>query len=592
MLGFDFVRNDRSTFSQRKQIPNGDHRLWIAKSPTERARLLASLGKTAHLGRVKGLLLIIGFVFVLKSHAQVVPLPLDERPQSGEFVLHPQARVGVPVGDAGFYLQLLQQSGAKVQIAPADAAAAIQFLSENMMPDRYPIPEGEGYVVRITPEVINIHAATSAGHFYGLQTICQLIESATKSADGEIRLACRDIVDSPRFAWRGYMLDESRHFTGPEGLKRLLDAMARFKLNRLHWHLTDSPAWRIEIKKYPELTRIGARGSETDRSPDAPANYYSQKQVREIVSYAKQRGIQIIPEIDMPGHADAAVMAYPQHDGGGYESKTDPNKWPRFTFNPAKKETLNFLDDILTEVASLFPEAGIIHFGGDEVHFGWHKWPKLPEVQSLMKQENIKDLAGVEAWFNRRMAGTINRLGFKTGGWDEIAARGLPVDKTVIWWWRHDKPDVLHKALADGYPVILTPRRPCYLDFVQHEDHKAGRRWGGFNPLDNVYQFPANLKLTADQEKKVLGIQGSLWAETTVTQARRDFLTWPRLIALAEASWTAHEKKDFASFQSRLKPQLAWLKSKGIGYYDPFTHSPEVTDQGAKTEYLDPPPTE
>lgn len=450
-------------------------------------------------------------------------------------------------------------------------------------------PTPEGYVLRIKPDGIDIHAATPAGHFYGMQTLAQLIETAAASGAQPVRLACREIGDSPRFAWRGFMLDESRHFTGPDGVKRLIDGMARFKLNRLHWHLTDSAGWRIEIKKYPKLTSVGGRGSETDRRPDAPVQFYTQDQIREIVAYAKQRSITVIPEIDMPGHADAAVAAYPQHDGGGYKSKTDPAKWPRFTFNPAKQETLEFLDDILTEVATLFPDAGVIHFGGDEVHFGWHHWSKLPEVQALMKKENLADLAGVEAWFNRRMAGTINRLGFKTGGWDEIVARQLPTDKTLIWWWRHDKPEILHQALEAGYPVILTPRLPCYLDFVQHESHVAGRRWNGFNPLENVYQFPAGLHLTASDEAKVLGIQASLWTETAITQARRDFMTWPRLIALAEAAWTVGAKKDFASFENRLKPQLDWLKARGIGYYDPFSNSSEITDEGKAAGYLDNP---
>ena len=535
---------------------------------------------------------LLSFVFciaTLGAQAQVIPLPLDERARPGEFAIPPRAFAAVPPESSRLFIETLNHAGSAVKAAPADTAAAIQFLAENMLPDRYPIPEGEGYVIRITPEVINIHAATPAGHFYGLQTLAQIIEAAPKTDGKPVKLACRDIVDSPRFAWRGFMLDESRHFTGPVGVKRLIDAMARFKLNRLHWHLTDSPAWRIEIKKYPELTRTGGRGNETDRKPDAPANYYTQDQIREIVAYAKQRAITIIPEIDMPGHADAAVAAYPQHDGGGYQSKTDPEKWPHFTFNPAKQATLAFLDDVLAEIAGLFPDAGVIHFGGDEVHFGWQNWTKLPEVQELMKTENLKDLAAVETWFNRRMAGTINKLGFKTGGWDEIAARDLPTDKTLIWYWRHDKPEILKQTLAAGYPVILTPRRPCYFDFVQDDSHKAGRRWGGFNPLQDVYQFPASLKLSADDEKKVLGIQASLWTETTITQARRDFMTWPRLVALAESAWTPENKKDFKSFEERLKPQLLWLKSQGIGYYDPFTKSPEVTDQGAKTEYLDPP---
>ena len=531
------------------------------------------------------MLVIVAF----RAQASIIPLPLDECERPGTFVLAPDAMIAAPPAAEELYLSTLRQAGAPVRQVPADARAVMQFLAANQLPDNYPVPEGEGYVIRIAPEVINIHAATPEGHFYGLQTLAQLIEATQKNEGQAIRLACRDIVDRPRFAWRGYMLDESRHFSGPEAVKRLIDGMARFKLNRLHWHLTDSAAWRIEIMKFPELTRIGGKGSETDRAPDAPARFYTQQQIREIVAYAKERAVKIIPEIDMPGHADAAVTAYPAHDGGGYQSKTDPAKWPRFTFNPGREATLQFLDDILSEVAALFPDAGVIHFGGDEVHFGWHNWTKLPEVRELMAKQNLKDLAAVETWFNRRMAGTINKLGFKTGGWDEIASRDLPTDKTLIWWWRHDKPGVLKQALAAGYPVILTPRRPCYFDFLQHESHKNGRNWGGINPLADVYQFPASLKLSTADEDKVHGIQACLWTETTITQARRDFMTWPRLIAIAEAAWTDGAKKDFASFESRLKPQFRWLKSHGIGYYDPFTNSPEINDQGAKTEYLDTP---
>lgn len=541
---------------------------------------------------MRSLVAAIAALGTFHATAQIIPQPLDDRPRQGEFVLQPGAWMAVPPGNPEHspdFVKMVNEAGASVRMAPADVRSAIQLLSENILPDNYPIPSGEGYVIRITPQVINIHAATPAGHLYGVQSLAQLIAAAPKTAGQPVRLACRDIVDAPRFAWRGYMLDESRHFSGPAAVKRLLDAMARYKLNRLHWHLTDSPAWRIEIKKYPGLTRTGARGSETDRRPDAPAAFYTQIQIRELVAYARQRGITIVPEIDMPGHADAAVAAYPEHDGGGFLAKGSKDKWPRFTFNPAKPATLAFLDDILTEVAKLFPDTGVIHFGGDEVHFGWKKWTELPEVRDLMQRENLKDLAAVETWFNRRMASTINRLGFKTGGWDEIAARNLPTDKTVIWWWRHDKPKVLQDTLKAGYPVILCPRRPCYLDFVQHESHQAGRRWGGFNPLQDTYEFPAALDLSAADEMRVLGLQACLWTETTITQQRRDFMTWPRLVALAEAAWTPAAKKDFASFQTRLKPELAWLKAHGIATYDPFANSPEITDKGAKTEYLDTP---
>lgn len=524
------------------------------------------------------------FVSSFPLVAQVIPRPMAEKPVSGNLRLGPEVKVAFPEGTEALFAPMFRDAGLQATTAKAvDAVVKFQSPAAN---DK--IPRGEGYRLRITPEGVTITAATPAGRLYGWQSFVQIAEAAEKS-DGAALLTCREIADKPRFEWRGYMLDESRHFTGEAGVKRLLDAMSRYKLNRFHWHLTDSPGWRIEIKRYPELTRTGGRGNESDLRPDAPAQFYTQDQVRDIVAYAKQRGIIVIPEIDMPGHADAAVKAYPEHDGGGFLQKGRTDKWPRFTFNPAKKDTLEFLDHILEEVAALFPDAGVIHFGGDEVHFGWHKWPELPEVKDLMKREGLKDLAGVETWFNRRMAGKINSLGFKTGGWDEIAARELPADQTVVWWWRHDKPQVLRQALDASYPVILCPRRPCYFDFVQHESHQTGRRWGGFNPLADVYQFPKSLDLSPSDEEQVLGIQACLWTETAVTQARRDFLTWPRLVALAEAAWTPENRKDFASFETRLKPQLAWLDRHGIGFYDPFANSSEISDKGAKPEYPDKP---
>lgn len=517
--------------------------------------------------------------------AEIIPLPVSDVKSDGIYELRPSA--GIEITSEHFPAEDLAAAGIK-WIFPVGKNVALRIISPAVLPAARR-PTGEGYYLKIDAGGIALAASTKAGFHNGLQTLRQLIERAP-SESGVVKLTHREISDEPRYAWRGFMLDESREFTGEAGVKRILDAMARYKLNRFHWHLTDSAGWRIEIKKYPKLTEIGSRGSETDRRKDAPRQFYTQEQIRGIIAYARARGITVVPEIDMPGHADAAVRAYPEHDGGGYTGKTEPEKWNHFTFNPAKSETLRFLDDILAETAALFPDAGIIHFGGDEVHFGWHKWPELPEVKELMARENLKDLAGVEAWFNRRMAATVNQLGFKTGGWDEITARGLPTEKTVIWWWRHDKPQVLHEALAAGYPVILTPRRPCYLDFLQAENHTQGRRWDGINPLRDCYDFPAGLKLTPAQEKHVYGIQGSLWTEAAASQERRDFLTWPRLIALAEAAWTSAGRKDFRSFEQRLRPEISWLETHGIAAYDPFAPSPEITDRKKNDgSYLDNP---
>lgn len=518
-------------------------------------------------------LLIYSVVLCGLLASSACAIPIIPRPESvintgDAWVLREDAAV---VGAEDHWIAALETAtGFGLREGAPGASDAIRFCDAADLPDSLRRGDKEGYVLRVHSGGVDIHATSQAGQEYGLRSLVQLIEAAPE-VDGGWRLAGQVIVDKPRFAWRGFMLDESRHFSGTEAVKRLLDQMARYKLNRFHWHLTDSAAWRIEIEGYPELTETGSRGSETNRDPEAPPQYYSQEEIREIVAYAERRQITVVPEIDMPGHADAAVRAYPEHGGGGYE------KWPNFTFNPARPETLAFLDEVLSEVAELFPKAGVIHFGGDEVHFGWGKWTELPAVRSLMEDEGFTGLAEVEAWFNRRMAARINELGFITGGWDEISARDLPREETLVFWWRHDKPEVLRSALDRGFPVVLCPRRPLYFDFVQNTDHRVGRRWGGFNPLDKVYAFPESLEVLEDGDMaRIRGVQANLWTETTVTQARRDFMSFPRLLALAEIAWTSEARKDFGDFERRLKVEMPKLKAAGLHPYHPFEERKEI----------------
>ena len=334
--------------------------------------------------------------------------------------------------------------------------------------------------------------------------------------------------------------------------------MAMYKMNRFHWHLTDSPGWRIEIKKYPKLTTIGAIGNKTDKN--APAAFYTQEDIKEIVEYASQRFIAVIPEIDMPGHAAAAARAYPEISGGGSE------KHPDFTFNPASEKTYQFLTDILTEVAGIFPSKWI-HYGGDEVHFANKQWLDIPEVKALMKKENLKDLTEVEFYFNRRMAEVIDKLGRKTMGWDEVVNAGLDKDKTLVMWWRHNKPEVLVDAVAKGFDVVLCPRIPCYFDFVQDDSHKVGRRWKGFCSLDLVYKFPLTMN---DSVESFAGIQANLWSETVATGKRFDFMTYPRLQALSESAWTQDKNKNYDQFLTRLKMHIPYMKKQGTYYFNPF----------------------
>ena len=427
----------------------------------------------------------------------------------------------------------------------------------------------EAYRLEVAADGVRIAHGDPRGLRLALETLRQLGRGPDGSGLAALPL-CR-IEDKPRFAWRGFMLDESRHFTGKEGVKRLLEAMARLKLNVLHWHLTDEPGWRIEIRKYPRLTEVGGVGNHTD--PNAPRAFYTQEDIREIVAFAAARGITVVPEIDMPGHARAAVRAYPEHGGGGSK------RYPDFTFNPAKPETEQFLADILAEVRALFPKAPFVHLGGDEVHFGWEQWPKLPEVRELMAKEGLTELRDVEGRFVRRMTRrAVDEAGWPAVGfWDEAARFDLPRERTVLFWWRHDKPDALAASADKGYSLVLCPRIPCYLDFVQDAAHTSGRRWGkgpgSFNTLEQTHAFPDSLGAALPRDARILGIQACLWTETAVTQERRDFLTFPRLLALAEAAWTDPARKDFPRFRQAVDAELPGLEALGIR---PWKGGPEV----------------
>jgi hexosaminidase len=506
----------------------------------------------------------------------IVPLPNKLEFAEGSF----QLRDGLPVelegGDQqaravvrGFIDMLAAMGGVELEAGElAGGKSGILFKIE----DSAAIP-GEGYRLEIRRDGISIAATDPTGLFYATQTIRQLLppdwESREPGRGGGYDLPCLRIEDHPRFPWRGYMLDESRHFFGIETVKRILDMMAFYKLNRFHWHLTDTDGWRIEIRKYPRLTTVGGIGDRSD--PERAAQYYTQDQVREVLRYAAERFITVVPEIDMPGHAAAANRAYPEFSGGGSD------KYPEFTFNPAKPATIEFLQDVLGEVAELFPGQWI-HYGGDEVHFANKQWAADEHVRALMSSEGYDSILQVEHDFNRRMARHISSLGKTTVGWDEIVDAGVNPAETVIMWWRHDRPRQRDKAVERGYQVVLCPRRPYYFDFVQHDSHQKGRRWGGFCPLDMVYEHPKIPEhYSAEQRARVIGVQANLWTEQVAGSERAEFLTFPRLAALAEAAWTEAESKDYEDFKTRLKRQFARYEIWGLNYFDVF--APESTPE-------------
>jgi hexosaminidase len=427
------------------------------------------------------------------------------------------------------------------------------------------LPAG-AYRLTINGKLISIDAADSSGIFNGLSTLLQLCKTAN-TQKRQLLLPNVIITDAPRYNWRGFMLDESRHFFGKETVKSLLDWMAFYKLNRFHWHLTDAQGWRIEIKKYPLLTQIGGRGNFSDSA--AAARYYTQEDIREIVAYARERSIEIIPEIDMPGHATAATRAYPDLSGGntpGYSG---------FTLNPAKEETYTFVADVLQELLTLFP-AHVIHIGGDEVALGIKAWNNNSAIQSLMKRMQFTYLQQTEQYFLKRVADSLDKFNARIICWDEAVPAALPVNNTIITWWRQNHPETLAQALQAGYPVILCPRLPLYFDFVQDSSHQSGRVWDNklFNSYLDVYRFPEQgLDAQTISNKNIIGIQANLWSETVSTSKRLQFLTFPRMASLAEAAWTTAPNKNAESFKLRLQRHLDLYKQAGLYFYNPFDPS-------------------
>lgn len=511
------------------------------------------------------------FVLVLlgelqgQSSVAVIPQPNRISLSGGELTLRDHSFVFEPEAflfrdaSALFREQLFARTGF-AWFKTEEAAEAILAFKRNTG------LEQEEYILNIGRDGIVVEASAGAGAHNAVMSLLQMMVSG--KTGGLSRIPLGKIQDKPAFSWRGYMLDESRHFFGVEKVKQILNWMAFYKLNRFHWHLTDEPAWRLEIRKYPLLSLVGGIGSFTD--PVAGAKYYTQEEIRDIVAYAARRQIEIIPEIDMPGHATAANRAYPQFSGGGSRNHPD------FTFHPAKKGTYTFLTHILKEVNVLFP-SGWVHLGGDEVSFGSEAWNNDRLIDSLKAGSKLAGNKEVETYFMRRMADSLFRMNARIGVWDEMADSGLPKEKTLQFWWRHDKPEQLQLALKNGYTTVICPRIPFYFDFVQEESHRYGRKWGkAFGTLEALYKYPVEDLLKSETYKgQIAGVQGNLWTETVNTTDRLDFLTFPRLAALAEVGWSESRTKNYGRFLEDLKKHLALYKEENLYYYDPFDPSKE-----------------
>lgn len=429
----------------------------------------------------------------------------------------------------------------------------------------------EGYKLSITKESIEICSADPNGLFYGVQTLFQMMPPE-KKALSKIKIKSVEIEDYPRFSWRGLHLDVCRHFMPKEFIFKYLDYMAIHKLNTFHFHLTDDQGWRIEIKKYPLLTEIGSVRSETlvgryskenavyDGTPHS--GYYTQEDIREIVKYAADRYITVVPEIEMPGHALAALSAYPELGctGGPYKSAT---KWGVFddVMCAGKESTFNFLEGVIDEVISLFPST-FIHVGGDECPKV--RWHDCPLCQQRMKEESLADEHQLQSYFVQRMERYINSKGRKVIGWDEILEGGLAPNAAVMSW-RGEEGGI--SAAGQQHYVVMTPGSHCYLDHYQGDKETEPLAIGGFTPLEKIYGYePVPAALSAENARFVMGAQGNVWTEYMASPAHVEYMVYPRAAALSEVLWSPKESRDYPSFMKRMKFMVKRYKSIGLNY--------------------------
>ncbi|EGR0081701.1 beta-N-acetylhexosaminidase [Vibrio vulnificus] len=431
------------------------------------------------------------------------------------------------------------------------------------------------YQLKISQEQVRVEAGSSSGFVHATASLLQLLDY--NSLTQEAQLACCSISDSPRFRYRGMMLDCSRHFHSVEQVKRLINLLAHYKFNTFHWHLTDDEGWRVEIKAFPALTEVGAwRGVDEAIEPQYThisqryGGFYSQEEIKEVVAYAAQRSIMVIPEIDVPGHCRAAIKSLPEmlveaEDDTVYRSIQN---YSDNVLNPGLSTTYQFLDGVLEEIAQLFP-APYVHIGADEVPHG--VWSNSPSCQALMKQHGYQDYKELQGHLLRHAEQKLRSLGKRMLGWEE-AQHGDKVSKdTVIYSWLSEEAAV--NCARQGFDVVLQPAQTTYLDMTQdYAPEEPGVDWANPLPLEKAYNYEPLANIPADDpiHKRIWGIQTALWCEIINNPERMDYMVFPRIIALAEACWTQKEHRDWNDFLSRLKGHLPLLNKQGIKYRQPW----------------------
>ena len=516
----------------------------------------------------------------------IVPRPAQITPGSGSFIFSAKTTFAVENQEQAtiahnFIDLFVHAAGITPMLNVGSKEGQVLFVTDSSL-------KTEAYLLKVTPEQILIKASDTKGFFYALQSIRQLLPAAIESGQPVKNVAWSvpavTIQDEPRFGFRGLLLDPVRCFIPKENVLRIIDCMAMLKINKLHFHLTDDNGWRIEIKKYPLLTEFAAWRTDANwktwwnggrkylrfDEPGASGGYYTQDDIREIVEYARQHFITIIPEIEMPAHSEEVLAAYPQLSCAG-----EPYKNADFCIG--NEETFTFLENVLTEVMALFPSE-YIHIGGDEA--GMAAWKTCPKCQKRMKDEHLSHVDELQSYLIHRIEKFLNDHGRRLLGWDEILKGGLAPNATVMSW-RGEEGGIT--AVTSGHRAIMTPGGYCYLDSYQDAPYSQPEAIGGYLPLKKVYSYnPVSTSLSAEQAKLVYGAQVNLFTEYVPTPEHVEYMLYPRTLALAEVAWSAPERKSWPDFYARALKAVTDLQAKG---YHTFDLKSEI---GSRPESLQP----
>lgn len=484
----------------------------------------------------------------------LIPMPNDHTLNEGKFVLDSQIGIKYPddLKISAEFLNSFIENGSSIKLQESNE---IEFILDTT------VQNSEGYNLEILPNKIKIKAKSDKGAFYAVQTIRQLLPKEFENGrydKSKAALPCLSIKDEPQFEYRGMHLDVGRHMYSVNFIKKYIDALAMLKFNTFHWHLTEDQGWRIEIKKYPKLQQIAAYRKETlvghynqqphqfDGKPYG--GYYTHEQIKEIVAYAQGRFVTIIPEIEMPGHSQAAIAAYP-HLGCSNKPVDVATKWGVFDeiYCPTE-ETFKFLEDVLDEVMLLFPSK-YIHIGGDEAPKT--KWKSSAFCQNLIIEKGLKDEHELQSYFIRRIEKYLNSKGREIIGWDEILEGGLAPNATVMSW-RGTNGAI--EAAKQKHDVVMTPTSHCYFDYYQSQNEDEPLAIGGFLPLEKVYGFsPIPEELSKETSQYIIGVQGNVWTEYMPNEKQVEYMLFPRIMAMSEVGWSNSEKKDFKEFVNRVE---------------------------------------